>query len=296
MSQELMDFINHTNWVVPGYTHISAIRLFSAVALALANEQKTQSLKLADKFKNLKRFQTMLKKAVYESLSPVWKHGDDKHTNDLELLEDWTNHYSRVVELYRYDMESNTFVIIRQCGVSTDTQPLRLWITDDKYYHTIVNKEKLIDCFMKADLFGFNETLRTAALDEKYKQAYFKRRAKAVELSLKRKADEDALYHSLMEEWFGDFKTFKAQHVPDESLPKGMMSILKDIDLSKKTTSLSVLSKEQRDVEYLKNRHFTNHDLPLMDLMSFHRKHMLYCVECTQMYEQYMDRIKKRCL
>ena len=94
----------------------------------------------------------MLKKAVYESLSPVWKDVDDKHTNDLELLEDWANHYSRVVELYQYDMEANTFVVIRQCGVSTDVQPLRLWITDDQYYHTIVNKEKLIDCFIKANL------------------------------------------------------------------------------------------------------------------------------------------------
>ena len=79
-----------------------------------------------------------------------------------------------------------------------------------------------------------------------------------------------------MEEWFGDFKTFKAQNVPDESLPKGMMSMLKDIDFSKKSTSLPVLSKEERDVEYLKNRPFTKNDLPLMDHMSFHRKHMLY--------------------
>ena len=37
-----------------------------------------------------------------------------------------------------------------------------------------------------------------------------------------------------MEEWFDDFKTFKAQYVPDESLPKGMMSMLKDINFSKK--------------------------------------------------------------
>lgn len=238
----------------------------------------------------------MLKKAVYESLSPVWKDVDDKHTNDLELLEDWANHYSRVVELYQYDMEANTFVVIRQCGVSNDVQPLRLWITDDQYYHTIVNKEKLIDCFMKADLFGVNKKLQAAALEVKNEQAKFKREAKAVELSLKRKADVDALYHSIMEEWFGDFKTFKAQYVFDESLPKGMMSILKDIDFSKKTTSLPELSKEERDVEYLKNRHFTKNDLPLMDLMSFNRKHMLYCVECKHMYEQYIHRIKKRCL
>ena len=280
MSQELMNFINHTNWVVPGYTHASGIELFSAVVLALANEQKTQSLKLADKFKKLKARPVMLRNAVHETLSPVWKHGEDKHTNDLELLEHWANHYSRVVELYQYDMESNTFVVIRQCGVSTDTQPLRLWITDDQYYHTIVNKEKLIDCFIKANLFGFNETLRAAALEVKNEQAKFKREAKAVELSLKRKADEDALYHSIMEEWFGDFKTFKAQYVPDESL----------------STSLPELSKEERDVEYLKNRHFTKNDLPLMDHMSFHKKHMLYCVECKHMYEQYIHRIKKRCL
>ena len=71
--------------------------------------------------------------------------------------------------------------------------------------------------------------------------------------------------------------------------------MLKDIDFSKKSTSLPVLSKEERDVEYLKNCHFTKNDLPLMDDMSFHRKHMLYCVECKQMYEQYNHRIKKKC-
>ena len=218
MSQPLMNFINHTNWVVPGYTHSCGIELFSAVVLGLANEQKTQSLKLAKRFNNLKRLSTMLRKAVHESLSSVCKHGEDKHTNDLELLEDWANHYSRVVELYRYDLESNTFLVFRQCGVSTDVEPLRLWITDNQYYHTIVNKEKLIDCFMKADLFGVNKKLQAAVFEEKNEQAKLNRQSKAVERSLKRKADEDALYHSLMEEWFGDFKTFKAQYVHDESL------------------------------------------------------------------------------
>ena len=120
--------------------------------------------------------------------------------------------------------------------------------------------------------------------------------AKAIEHSLKRKADDDTLYHSLMKEWFGDFKTFKAQYVHDEYLSKGMMSMLKDIDFSKRSTSLPVLSKEERDVEYLKNRHFTMNNLPLMDHMSFHRKHMLYCDECKQMYEQYIHMIKKKCL
>ena len=112
--------------------------------------------------------------------------------------------------------------------------------------------------------------------------------------SLKCKADEDALYQMLEEEFFGDYKTFKAQYVPDESLPKGMMSILKDIDFSKKSTSLPELSKEEKDVEYLKNPHFTKNDLPLMDHMSFHRKHMLYCDECKHMYAQYIENMKKK--
>ena len=273
-----MDFINQTNWVVPGYTHTSGIKLFSAVVLALANEQKIHNFKLMQRFKDLKRRPTMLKKAVYESLSPIWKDVDDKQPNDLELLEDWTNHYSRIVELYRYDMESNTFVVIRQCSVFTDAQPLRLWITDDKYYHTIVNKEKLIDCFMKVDLFGINEKLKSSICKEKLRQS-----------SLKRKQDvmEGSLDYLLMNDHFGDFKTFKSRVVPEESLPTQATDVLQ------KSPSLSVLSKEQRDAEYLKNRHFTKNDLPLMDLMTFHRKHMLYCVECTQMYEQYIERIDK---